>query len=91
MCFLDCMLLTVITVFCPLCLHAAGPKPVQSSWDGEMAMPAPSNWEEEEEVEIGMWNNNTPQEVNQSGNWSYSKKVPPKVAIQGCVPDTSFY
>lgn len=58
---------------------------MQNSWDGEMAMPAPSNWEEEEEVEIGMWNNNTPQEVNQSGNWSYSKKVPSKVARKGCV------
>lgn len=67
-------------VFSPVFV-AAGPKPMQSSWDGEMAMPAPSNWgEEEEEVEIGMWNNNTAQEVNQSGNWSYSKKVPPKVA-----------
>lgn len=74
---------------CPLRLPSAGPKPVQNSWDGEMTMPAPSNWGEEEEVEIGMWNNNTPQEVNQSGNWSYSKKVPPKVAICGCVPDST--
>lgn len=85
--FLTVIGVLVLSVFLP----SAGPKPVQNSWDGEMTMPAPSNWgeEEEEEVEIGMWNNNTPQEVNQSGNWSYSKKVPPKVAIYGCVPDST--
>ncbi|XP_062875085.1 trinucleotide repeat-containing gene 6A protein-like isoform X2 [Trichomycterus rosablanca] len=58
--------------------HKPGPKPVQESWNGEM-MPMPSNWDEEKEPEIGMWNNNAAQEVNQSGNWSYMKKVPPKV------------
>ena len=56
---------------------------MQDNWCGE-EMPMPgnchSNWEEEEEVEIGMWNNNTSsQEANQSGNWSYMKKMPPKV------------
>lgn len=78
---LVCIACLLTLLFVSHRLRVVGPKPVQSSWDSEMAMPAPSNWEEEEEVEIGMWNNNTPQEVNQSGNWSYSKKVPPKVAM----------
>lgn len=58
--------------------HRPAVKPaVQDRWEGDAT---PSNWgEEEEEVEIGMWNNNTPQEVNQS-NWSYMKKGPPKMS-----------
>lgn len=56
---------------------------MQDNWCGEeMSMAGQSNWgEEEEEVEIGMWNNNPSQEMNQTGNWSY-KKMPPKVIIQ---------
>lgn len=50
---------------------------MQDNWCGEeMSMAGHSNnWGEEEEVEIGMWNNNPSQET---GNWSY-KKMPPKV------------
>lgn len=56
---------------------------MQDNWCGEMSsMAGQSNWgEEEEEVEIGMWNNNPSQEMNQTGNWPY-KKMPPKVIIQ---------
>lgn len=50
---------------------------MQDNWGGEEM----SNWEEEAEVEIGMWNNNPSQEVNQTGNWPY-KKMTPKVIIQ---------
>ncbi|TRY90733.1 hypothetical protein DNTS_004504 [Danionella cerebrum] len=52
-------------------------KPMQDNWSAE-DMTGHSNWEEEEEVEIGMWNNNLSQEMNQTGNWSY-KKMPPKL------------
>lgn len=52
---------------------------MQENWCGdEMSMTGHSNWEEEEEVKIGVWNNNPSQENNQTGNWSY-KKMPPKV------------
>lgn len=52
---------------------------MQDNWCGdEMSMTGHSNWEEEEEVKIGVWNNNPSQEMNQTGNWSY-KKMPPKV------------
>lgn len=56
--------------------HKSGSKPMQDNWCGEeMSMAGHSNWGEEEEVEIGMWNNNPSQET---GNWSY-KKMPPKL------------
>ncbi|XP_051571900.1 trinucleotide repeat-containing gene 6A protein-like isoform X2 [Myxocyprinus asiaticus] len=59
--------------------HKSGSKPMQDNWCGEeMSVAGHSNWEEEEEVEIGMWNNNPSQETNQTGNWSY-KKMPPKL------------
>lgn len=55
---------------------------MQDNWGGEeMSMTGHSNWEEEVEVEIGMWNNNPSQEVNQTGNWPY-KKMTPKVIIK---------
>lgn len=53
---------------------------MQDNWGGEeMSMTGHSNWEEE--VEVGMWNNNPSQEVNQTGNWPY-KKMTPKVIIK---------
>lgn len=55
---------------------------MQDNWGGEeMSMTGHSNWEEEKELEMGMWNNNISQEMNQYGNWPY-KKVPPKVIIK---------
>lgn len=51
-------------------------------WYGEEnSMAGHSNLEEEEQVKIGMWNNNSSLEMNQTGNWSY-KKMPPKVIVQ---------
>lgn len=58
-------------------IMALGSKPMQDNWGGEEM----SNWEEEGEVEIGMWNNNPSQEVNQTGSWPY-KKMTPKVIIK---------
>ena len=55
---------------------------MQDNWCGEetpMVGPRHPSWEEEEEVEIGMWNNAPSQDMNQQGNWSYMKKMPPKV------------
>ncbi|XP_041085558.1 trinucleotide repeat-containing gene 6A protein-like isoform X10 [Polyodon spathula] len=64
-----------------------GPKPMQDGWCGdEMSMPGTRHpsWEEEEDVEIGMWNSNPSQEVNQPSNWPpYMKKMPPKGIIKG--------
>ncbi|XP_029110102.1 trinucleotide repeat-containing gene 6A protein-like [Scleropages formosus] len=59
----------------------AGPKPAQDTWGGE-GLPAPGahppSWEPEEEVEIGMWSNNTSAEMSQTGSWSGTKKAGPK-------------
>ncbi|XP_058851910.1 trinucleotide repeat-containing gene 6A protein-like isoform X4 [Acipenser ruthenus] len=64
-----------------------GPKPMQDGWCGdEMSMPGTRHpsWEEEEDVEIGMWNSNPSQEMNQPSNWPpYMKKMPPKGIIKG--------
>lgn len=39
-----------------------------------------TSWEEEEDVEIGMWNSSSSQEANSSLNWPpYMKKMPTKV------------
>lgn len=58
-----------------------GSKPMQDWYGEENSMAGHSNLEEEEQVKIGMWNNNSSLEMNQTGNWSY-KKMPPKVIIQ---------
>lgn len=60
---------------------ATGSKPMQDNWCGEempMQNSCHSNWEEEEEMEISMWNNNT-----------YMKK-PPKVRIR-CTQSFCFH
>ncbi|MBN3306872.1 TNR6A protein, partial [Amia calva] len=66
--------------------HKPGPKPMQDSWCGEeisMSGTGQPSWEEED-VEIGMWKNNPPQEMSPSGNWpSYMKKMPPKGNVKG--------
>ncbi|KAG5854473.1 hypothetical protein ANANG_G00038220 [Anguilla anguilla] len=73
--------------------HKPGPKPMQENWCGEetsMSGTRHQNWEEEEEVEIGMWNNTPSQEMNQPGNWSYMKKMPPKVNKGGNKQDDAW-
>ncbi|KAJ8246093.1 hypothetical protein GJAV_G00263570 [Gymnothorax javanicus] len=69
--------------------HKPGPKPMQDKWCAEetpMQGTRHSSWEEEEEVEIGMWNNNPSEEMNQQGNWSYMKKMPPKLVFLRGLP-----
>lgn len=68
----------------------SGPKSMQDGWCGdEMPLPGnrPTGWEEEEDVEIGMWNSNSSQELNSSLNWPpYTKKMSSKVNISGAKP-----
>ncbi|XP_043834486.1 trinucleotide repeat-containing gene 6A protein isoform X4 [Dromiciops gliroides] len=64
-----------------------GPKSMQDGWCGD-DMPLtgnrPTAWEEEDDVEIGMWNSNSSQEVNPSLNWPpYIKKMSSKGAMKG--------
>lgn len=72
----------LIEVCFSLC-HKSGPKSMQDGWCGEdMPLPGnrPTGWEEEEDVEIGMWNSNSSQELNSSLNWPpYTKKMSSKV------------
>ncbi|XP_078201049.1 trinucleotide repeat-containing gene 6A protein isoform X29 [Callithrix jacchus] len=60
----------------------SGPKSMQDGWCGDdMPLPGnrPTGWEEEEDVEIGMWNSNSSQELNSSLNWPpYTKKMSSK-------------
>lgn len=56
---------------------------MQDSWCGDdmpLTGSRQTSWEEEEDVEIGMWNSNSSQEVNPSLNWPpYMKKMATKV------------
>lgn len=58
---------------------------MQDGWCGEdTPLPGsrPTGWEEEEDVEIGMWNSSSSQELNSSLNWPpYTKKMSSKVNI----------
>lgn len=67
-----------------------GPKSMQDGWCGDdMPLPGnrPTGWEEEEDVEIGMWNSNSSQELNSSLNWPpYTKKMSSKVNISRATP-----
>lgn len=60
-----------------------GPKSMQDSWCGDdmpLTGSRQTSWEEEEDVEIGMWNSSSSQEPNPSLNWPpYMKKMPTKV------------
>lgn len=60
-----------------------GPKSMQDSWCGDdvpLSGSRQTSWEEEEDVEIGMWNSSSSQEANPSLNWPpYMKKMPTKV------------
>lgn len=60
-----------------------GPKSMQDSWCGDdmpLTGSRQTSWEEEEDVEIGMWNSSSSQETNPSLNWPpYMKKMPTKV------------
>ncbi|XP_035123101.2 trinucleotide repeat-containing gene 6A protein isoform X28 [Callithrix jacchus] len=66
----------------PQALSKSGPKSMQDGWCGDdMPLPGnrPTGWEEEEDVEIGMWNSNSSQELNSSLNWPpYTKKMSSK-------------
>lgn len=66
-------------------IYKSGPKSMQDGWCGDdMPLPGsrPTGWEEEEDVEIGMWNSNSSQELNSSLNWPpYTKKMSSKVNI----------
>ncbi|XP_013360256.1 PREDICTED: trinucleotide repeat-containing gene 6A protein isoform X8 [Chinchilla lanigera] len=66
----------------PQVLSKSGPKSMQDGWCGDdMPLPGsrPPGWEEEEDVEIGMWNSNSSQELNSSLNWPpYTKKMSSK-------------
>lgn len=68
----------------------SGPKSMQDGWCGDdMPLPGnrPTGWEEEEDVEIGMWNSNSSQELNSSLNWPpYTKKMSSKVNISRAKP-----
>lgn len=63
---------------------------MQDGWCGDdMPLPGnrPTGWEEEEDVEIGMWNSNSSQELNSSLNWPpYTKKISSKVNISRAKP-----
>lgn len=68
----------------------SGPKSMQDGWCGE-DMPLPGSrapgWEEEEDVEIGMWTGTSSQELNASLNWPpYTKKMSSKVGVAGRSP-----
>lgn len=56
---------------------------MQDSWCGDdmpLTGSRQTSWEEEEDVEIGMWNSSSSQEANPSLNWPpYMKKMPTKV------------
>lgn len=73
----------------PQSLSKSGPKSMQDGWCGDdMPLPGsrPTGWEEEEDVEIGMWNSNSSQELNSSLNWPpYTKKMSSKVNISGAL------
>lgn len=62
-----------------------GPKSMQDSWCGDdmpLTGSRQTSWEEEEDVEIGMWNSSSSQEANPSLNWPpYMKKMPTKVIM----------
>ncbi|KAL0616963.1 Trinucleotide repeat-containing gene 6A protein, partial [Plecturocebus cupreus] len=66
----------------PQALSKSGPKSMQDGWCGDdIPLPGnrPTGWEEEEDVEIGMWNSNSSQELNSSLNWPpYTKKMSSK-------------
>lgn len=58
---------------------------MQDSWCGDdmpLTGSRQTSWEEEEDVEIGMWNSSSSQEANTSLNWPpYMKKMPTKVIV----------
>lgn len=58
---------------------------MQDSWCGDdmqLTGSRQTSWEEEEDVEIGMWNSSSSQEANPSLNWPpYMKKMPTKVIL----------
>lgn len=58
---------------------------MQDSWCGDdmpLTGSRQTSWEEEEDVEIGMWNSSSSQEANPSLNWPpYMKKMPTKVIM----------
>lgn len=58
---------------------------MQDSWCGDdmpLTGSRQTSWEEEEDVEIGMWNSSSSQEANTSLNWPpYMKKMPTKVIM----------
>lgn len=58
---------------------------MQDSWCGDdmpLTGSRQTSWEEEEDVEIGMWNSGSSQEANPSLNWPpYMKKMPTKVIL----------
>ncbi|XP_010225299.1 PREDICTED: trinucleotide repeat-containing gene 6A protein-like, partial [Tinamus guttatus] len=60
---------------------------MQDSWCGEdmpLTGSRQTSWEEEEDVEIGMWNSSSSQETNPSLNWPpYMKKMPTKGIMKG--------
>lgn len=63
----------------------SGLKSMQDGWCGE-DMPLPGSrapgWEEEEDVEIGMWTGSSSQELHSSLNWPpYTKKMSSKVNV----------
>ncbi|XP_063170723.1 trinucleotide repeat-containing gene 6A protein isoform X2 [Candoia aspera] len=64
--------------------HKTGPKSVQvpDGWCGgdvPLAGSHPASWEEEEDVEIGMWNSNSVQDASAPLHWPpCSKKLPSK-------------
>ncbi|XP_071617107.1 trinucleotide repeat-containing gene 6A protein isoform X8 [Heliangelus exortis] len=64
-----------------------GPKSMQDSWCGDdmpLTGSRQTSWEEEEDVEIGMWNSSSSQEANPSLNWpTYMKKMPTKGIMKG--------
>ncbi|XP_066496446.1 trinucleotide repeat-containing gene 6A protein isoform X3 [Tiliqua scincoides] len=65
-----------------------GSKPMQvpDGWcGGDMPLPGGHQtcWEEEEDVEIGMWHSSAAQDVNASTHWSpYAKKLPLKGTLK---------
>lgn len=63
---------------------------MQDGWCGD-DVPLPGSrapgWEEEEDVEIGMWTGTSSQELNASLNWPpYTKKMSSKVGVAGQSP-----
>lgn len=70
-------------LMCWIFFSQPGPKSMQDSWCGDdmpLTGSRQTSWEEEEDVEIGMWNSSSSQEANPSLNWPpYMKKMPTKV------------